>query len=104
MSDAPFTEKLITSEAQDAAAARARLQTTLAELNPAGGILDTGDGTGRHANKVKKNQSWRITIQTIPRFNTGIGIITTTISNIELPIKHRRKLSLGGDASQLSIG
>jgi hypothetical protein len=26
----------------------------LAKLNPAGGILDDGDGTGRHANKAEK--------------------------------------------------
>jgi len=25
-------------------------------LNPAGGVLDDGDGTGRHANKAKKKQ------------------------------------------------
>ena len=58
MSDAPFAEKLVASDTQDVAAvaARARLQTTLAELNPAGGILDSGDGTGRHANKVKKKK------------------------------------------------
>ena len=40
-----------------AIAARKRLQAALDQLNPAGGILDTGDGTGRHANKVKKNTS-----------------------------------------------
>ena len=30
------------------------LASALAELNPAGGILDTGDGTGRHASKAAK--------------------------------------------------
>ena len=30
---------------------------TLDRLNPAGGILDDGDGTGRHANKDKKKKS-----------------------------------------------
>ncbi len=39
-----------------AVAARARLEATLSELNPAGGILDTGDDTGRHASKVKKKK------------------------------------------------
>jgi Ca2+-binding EF-hand superfamily protein len=29
----------------------------LAKLNPAGGIPDNGDGTGRHANKDKKKKS-----------------------------------------------
>ena len=58
MSDAPFTEKLVAADTQDAAAiaARKRLQPVLDKLNPAGGILDQGDGTGRHANKVKKKK------------------------------------------------
>jgi hypothetical protein len=34
-----------------ALAARARLQGALNKLNPAGGIMDAGDGTGRHANR-----------------------------------------------------
>ena len=57
LSDAPFTEKLTPRDSKDAAAvaARVRLQAALDRLNPAGGILDDGDGTGRHANK-KKNQ------------------------------------------------
>ena len=56
MSDAPFAEKLIAADSKDAAAtaARQRPQAVLDELNPAGGILDDGDGTGRHANKDKK--------------------------------------------------
>ena len=56
MSGAPFTEPLVPSENQNAAAAaaRRRLQAVLAKLNPAGGILDDGDGTGRHANKPSK--------------------------------------------------
>ena len=58
MSDAPFTEKLITTDSQDraATAARTRLTAALAELNPAAGVLDDGDGTGRHANKSKKKK------------------------------------------------
>ena len=57
MSDAPFTEKLVSPDSETATsnAARARLTTALANLNPAGGILDTGDGTGRHASKAKKS-------------------------------------------------
>lgn len=56
MSDSPFTEKLVaaTAETDASKAARARLATALAHLNPADGILDDGDGTGRHANKDKK--------------------------------------------------
>jgi len=56
MSGAPFSEKLVTLENQDttAKAARTTLASALAQLNPAGGILDTGDGTGRHASKAAK--------------------------------------------------
>ena len=50
MSDAPFTEKLITGDHPT----RTKLAAVLAKLNPAGGIPDSGDGTGRHANKKKK--------------------------------------------------
>jgi arylsulfatase A len=55
MSDAPFTEKLVPADTKDTAAiaARKRLQAALETLNPAGGILDNGDGTGRHANRKK---------------------------------------------------
>jgi arylsulfatase A len=52
MSEAPFAEKLITGDHP----ARAKLVAVLAKLNPAGGIPDSGDGTGRHANKDKKNK------------------------------------------------
>lgn len=54
MSGAPFTETLVTNDTEISKAARQRLQAVLAELNPAGGILDQGDGSGRHANKEKK--------------------------------------------------
>jgi hypothetical protein len=54
MSDAPLTETLVTAESADAAAARRKLAAVLDRLDPAGGIPDTGDGTGRHANKDKK--------------------------------------------------
>lgn len=56
MSKAPFEENLVASNSQnnEAIAARKRLQTALDKLNPAGGIRDTGDGTGRHANKKNK--------------------------------------------------
>ena len=56
MSAAPFEEKLVAADSADpaATAARRRLQAALDGLNPAGGILDDGDGTGRHANKKKK--------------------------------------------------
>jgi arylsulfatase A len=56
LTNSPFEEKLVaaTSTDENAQAARTRLQATLAKLNPAGGILDQGDGTGRHANKKPK--------------------------------------------------
>ena len=59
MSDAPFTEKLISNNSTDtkAIAARNRLAAALAKLNPAGGIPDDGDGTGRHASKANKKKS-----------------------------------------------
>jgi hypothetical protein len=54
MSGAPFAEKLITTDTDASKAARTKLTAALAELNPAGGILDQGDGSGRHADKTKK--------------------------------------------------
>ncbi len=56
LSDAPFAEKPVdaTSTDPEAVAARAKLSAVLAKLNPAGGHLDEGDGTGRHANKKPK--------------------------------------------------
>jgi arylsulfatase A-like enzyme len=58
MSDAPFTENLVAADTKDRAAiaARKRLQPVLDKLNPAGGILDQGDGSGRHATRKKKKQ------------------------------------------------
>ena len=56
MSDAPFAEKLVPADTKDpvAVAARKRLQAGLDQLNPAGGFLDDGDGSGRHAKNVEK--------------------------------------------------
>ncbi len=55
MSDAPFTEKPVPLETNDPAAkaARSRLQAALAKLDPGSGIVDDGNGTGRHANRKK---------------------------------------------------
>jgi len=59
LSDAPFVETLVTADTTDpaAVAARKELQAALDKLNPAGGIIDDGDGTGRHANKAKKEKA-----------------------------------------------
>jgi arylsulfatase A len=59
MTHAPFEEPLVPADTKDpgAIAARTRLQAALDKLNPAGGILDDGDGTGRHANR--KNRAAR---------------------------------------------
>ena len=58
MSGAPFKETLVATNTTEAAAvaARPRLQARLDELNPAGGIVDPGDGSGKHANKGKKEK------------------------------------------------
>jgi arylsulfatase A len=51
--NAPFEEPLVPAGAENpaASAARQRLQTVLDKLNPAGGIMDQGDGSGRHAGR-----------------------------------------------------
>ena len=58
-SQAPFEEKPVAADSRDPAAvsARSRLQAALDQLNPAGGILDDGDGTGRHANRKNKQKT-----------------------------------------------
>jgi arylsulfatase A len=59
MKPAPFAEPLVAANTTDPAAlaARARLQAALDKLNPAGGILDEGDGTGRHANREENRKT-----------------------------------------------
>jgi arylsulfatase A len=58
MRNAPFEEPLVPATAKDPAAiaARLRLQAALDKLSPASGILDTGDGTGRHANREENRK------------------------------------------------
>jgi arylsulfatase A len=57
MKGAPWIEPRIPDDTTDPAAiaARKRLQATLDKLDPAGGILDTGDGSGRHRNAEKNH-------------------------------------------------
>ena len=55
MGKAPFEEIPVPADSKDpkAIAARNALRSELDRLNPAAGIRDTGDGTGRHANRKK---------------------------------------------------
>ena len=55
MSNAPYEEKPVAADTKEAnaTAERAKLQAVLSKLNPAGGIVDTGDGTGRSSNKAE---------------------------------------------------
>lgn len=55
MRNAPFEEKL-TPINDETKKIKDRLEVVLKQLNPQGGILDRGDGTGRHANKSKKKE------------------------------------------------
>ena len=66
MSGAPFEEKLVPADSTNpvAMAERAKLQAALNKLNPAGGILDDGDGTGRHGGKKEKKKSKKDTSET----------------------------------------
>ncbi len=52
MRNAPFEEKEVAIDETNKAE-KQKLQLILDGLNPAGGILDKGDGSGRHATKVK---------------------------------------------------
>lgn len=56
MSDAPFVEKPVAATADTDASktARARLTAVLADLNPAGGKTDKGDGTPKKKGKKKQ--------------------------------------------------
>ncbi|MCX6329919.1 MAG: sulfatase-like hydrolase/transferase [Bacteroidia bacterium] len=56
MSKAPFEEIPVPADTKnpDVVAARKSLQADLDRLNPAGGYVDTGDGTGRHVGKIRK--------------------------------------------------
>ncbi len=58
MKNAPFSETLVPAASKDpeAVAARTRLVAALTQLNPAGGILDQGDGSGRSSNKEDKKK------------------------------------------------
>jgi arylsulfatase A len=58
MSKAPFEEILVAADTKNTAAISARkaLQKELDRLNPKGGYKDSGDGTGRHANRKNKDE------------------------------------------------
>lgn len=56
MRDAPFAEPVVPPESTDPTAIteRKHLQEVLTQLNPAGGIVDPGDGSGSHAKTPEK--------------------------------------------------
>ena len=58
MSGAPWEEKPVPADtkAPAALAARKQLQAALDQLNPAGGYVDDGDGSGRHAKNVERKK------------------------------------------------
>jgi arylsulfatase A-like enzyme len=58
MSNSPFQEKLVTDYQNNITAKEAhdRLKLVLEKLNPAGGIVDDADGSGRHGAKVKARE------------------------------------------------
>lgn len=58
MHNAPFKEKLVANYVndKDASAAYAGLKAVLDNLNPAGGIIDDADGSGRHGSNVEKQK------------------------------------------------
>lgn len=55
MRKAPFEEKLVVLD-EKTSLEKQKLQLILDKLNPGGGYLDNGDGSGRHANKTKKKE------------------------------------------------
>ena len=57
MINSPFEEKKVMDIAsnKEASLAYTRLKAVLDNLNPGAGILDNGDGSGRHASKTKTN-------------------------------------------------
>jgi len=55
MRKAPFEETLVVLD-DKTTEEKKKLQAVLDKLNPAGGFLDNGDGSGRHANKAKNKE------------------------------------------------
>ncbi len=56
MTGAPFVEKPIAADSSDATSltARKRLQAVIDKLNPGGGIVDPGNGSGKRADRAKR--------------------------------------------------
>ena len=59
MTNSPFEEKLMTNytDNKEAMEAYGRLKQVLDKLNPAGGIVDDADGSGRHGAKIKAREA-----------------------------------------------
>lgn len=70
MTGAPWEEALVAADTLNPAAqaARRRLQTALDLLNPAGGHLDTGDPSGRHASNIEKRNKKKDTSKDEPSY------------------------------------
>ena len=76
MSRAPYAEPLVLTNTQDAAAtdARKRLQVVLDQLNPAGGYVDPGNGSGKINSQAKgKRQAKRAAAEAALRASGNPG-------------------------------
>ena len=80
MKNAPYTEPLVATNSTDLAAIKARqhLQAILDQLDPAGGIVDPGDGSGKHANRENK------AAKNAARLKLKSGVITNAIDGDEV--------------------
>jgi len=119
MKDAPFAEPVVPADSKDdaAIAARKELGTVLTQLNPAGGIVDQGDGSGSHSkvgkeDKKKEKKAKRKAIAegadptTIGQevSNQDAGSDTNSMANNKdsakkLEKKAKKKATAGGQAS-----
>ena len=85
MRDAPFQERLVPAYANDSQATTARLtlQAALDRLNPAGGILDDGDGSGRHAGKARRRRRIAASRRLRPK-NSSVKLLPLTQAEPEV--------------------
>ena len=104
MHNSPYEEPMIAADTKDAAAIAARisLQGVLDKLNPAGGKLDDGDGSGRHANKAKNKKHKAVDMEedevTAPT-NEVASVDSSNLAKVEKYNKLKKKLG-GGDITR----